>query len=511
MRLDDDLARWIVLVAILLVTASAALDITVVNVAISNIREDLGGNLASSQWIISIYAATYATFIVPAGRLVDLHGARRIWMIGVCFYGAMSLLCGFALTEWWLIGARALQGVAAATMAPAGFALVAKAFAERHRGFALGVLAAGLGIFSAFGPLVGGALTSWLDWRWIFFMNIPLVTAGLLLMLVATVRVRTETRRADLDVVGTITFTVFVLGVLYATIESRSQSLLPELLGASLLAVAAGVCFWLYERRRAEPMVDFSMFRSRVISAAALAKFVSSAAFFGMFFYLVIFLEGVEELSAFETGVRVFPSAVGAAGTALLAGKLIDRWGPRWLLFVGLLFGGVSIVWLSFAGLGDYWTVIFPALVLNGIGYGFVSAPAQTAAINAVDEHRVGRVSSLLSIAGKLGAAFGVALSAALFHALSRGDVEDAARKLGLAITDAEIDVAAALIGSTAPHMGMGKFASLTVVEVNRLVDAAFVFTFSSTMRSIGVAALVAAFVVVLLIGRNSMNRTGKA
>ncbi len=508
------------LVAILLVSAAVSIDVTVVNVAIPDIRADLGGRISVIQLVVSIYPAAFAIFTVPAGRLVDVYGPRRVWTWGAVGYVAAAVLCGVAPFVDWLIAARALQGLSAACLGPAAYTLIAAQFGPQRRGRAVGIVGSGIAVFSVLGSVLGGAVTTALGWRWIFFLTIPVVIAGTALMLAAADVSRRETSSREtvrqesavgrLDLVGTVLFGVAIILVLQAV--SRAGALASSIWPVALAVIGfgVGVVFVTYERRRTEPMIPFEQLENPSVTGALLAASLTTAAFFGMFFYLLIYLQAIEDHSALQAGVMVAPGAFAGISLSYALGVLVDKIGAVIPIALGVALTGASMLVLSAIDPGrSYWTIIFPALLINGVGYSLISIATRTLILNAAAKDEIGRVMSLNGMVKKLGAAFGVAGAAALFHALTLSRLSGAVDKIGIVLAETDIRILERLLGTTTPESGLSQIKDASQSALETIVDDAFVFIFASTLSVIGfvVIGLGVVAVVMVMVGDRRAGR----
>ena len=301
------------------------LDITIVNVALPDIQQALHSSFSDLQWIVDAYALTLAAFLLTAGSLADMYGRRLLYLIGLAVFTGASVLCGFAVSTLMLQLSRALQGVGGAIMFAVSLALLADAFRGKDRGIAFGVWGAVTGLAVAIGPLLGGVLTSGLSWRWIFFVNVPIGVAAVVIAVTRVAESRAP-QAARPDWAGFALFTVALASLVYGLIESNQRSFTDGLvLGCLAAAAVLLVAFVIVERRSAHPMFDLKLFRLPTFTGGSVAAFGLSASIFSMLLYLVLYLQDILGYSALATGVRLMFMSGGILVTATVAGRLTSR------------------------------------------------------------------------------------------------------------------------------------------------------------------------------------------
>ena len=320
--------KWWTLFAVCLGTFMLLLDITIVNVALPDIQRALHSSFSDLQWIVDAYALTLAAFLLTAGSLADLYGRRLLYLIGLVVFTGASVLCGVAVSTLMLQLSRALQGVGGAIMFAVSLALLADAFRGKDRGVAFGVWGAVTGLAVAIGPLAGGVLTSGLSWRWIFFVNVPIGAAAV----VITVRMVAESRSpraSGPDWPGFVLFSVALSSLIYGLIESNQRSFTDGLvLGCFAAAAVLLVAFVIVERRSTHPMFELRLFRLPTFSGGSVAAFGLSASIFSILLYLVLYLQDILGYSALATGVRVMFLSGGILVTATVAAAFLAGAGP---------------------------------------------------------------------------------------------------------------------------------------------------------------------------------------
>jgi EmrB/QacA subfamily drug resistance transporter len=392
------------------------LDATIVNVALPQMQRSLGFSGASLAWIVTAYSLAFGSLLLLGGRLGDLYGRRRVFITGVLVFAVASLAGGFATTEWWLLLARAVQGAGAALAAPTALALIATTFpAGPPRNRALGVWAGMAGAGGAIGLLLGGILTSYVSWRWVFFVNVPigLIVAGLAPFALA----KTAQIRGRLDIPGVITSTaglaLLVYGLTHAAagqdgVSHWGDGITIGALGASIVLL---VVFVLIERRSPHAELPLHLFRSRRRSGAYIMMLLLGTAMFAVFFFLTIYIQTVWGYSPVKAGVAWLPFPISLiAINVFVARVLVTKIGVRPLLMAGPLFAGAGFLWLSrLSETGGYWSHLLAPVMLVSIGMGLMFVPLTLMVVSHVRNDEAGAASSLLNIGQQVGGSIGLA------------------------------------------------------------------------------------------------------
>ncbi len=417
--------KWLTLVAVCLGTFMLLLDITIVNVALPDIQTALSASFTDLQWVVDAYALTLASLLLTAGSLADLYGRRLLYAIGLVIFTAASLLCGSATGSLFLELARGVQGVGGAIMFSVSLALLAEAFQGRERGVAFGVWGAITGLAVAIGPLLGGALTSGLSWRWIFFVNLPIGVVAFFITVrkVAESRAR-QARRPDWW--GLVTFTAGLAALVYALIESNQRSFGDARVVGCF--VAAGVLIALFlavERHGRHPMFDLQLFRLPTFTGGLIAAFGISVSIFSMFLYLVLYVQDVLGYSPFGTGVRLLVISGGILLTSTIAGRLTSHVPIRFLVGPGLILVGVGMLLMRGLNASSHWTHLIPGFIVAGCGIGITNPPLASTAVGVVQPQRAGMASGINSTFRQVGIATGIALLGTLFTSQTKQVITD--------------------------------------------------------------------------------------
>ena len=397
------------------------LDTTIVYVATPSILSSLHASFDQVLWVFNGYLLTYAVLLITAGRLGDLFGPRQLFALGLIVFTGASALCGLSNDATQLIAARVVQGVGGALMAPQTLAMLMAIFPPERRGAAFGIMGAVIGVSTVAGPTVGGLIVTNWDWRWIFFLNVPVGILALIGTFVVIPDVRPG-RRHRLDLVGVLLSSAALFALVYGLIEGQRYDwgtitgwlTIPMVLGAG---VALFLAFVAWEWRQAEPLVPLSLFRNRNFS---LMNWTGTAMAFGMqgiFIPVTIYTQSVLGMTPLQSGLTVAPMSLTAGIVAPFAGRLADRFGGKYLLMAGLaIFGaGAGVVTLLATVSSTQSTFILP-FVLTGFGLGLVFAPMTTVAMQDIKPAMAGAASGVLNTTRQLGAALGAAAVGAVLQ-----------------------------------------------------------------------------------------------
>jgi len=412
------------------------LDVAIVNVALPSIKSDLGFSQAGLQWVITAYAILFGGTLLLGGRLADLLGRRRMFVAGLALFAASSLLCGLAWSSSSLVAFRGLQGLGGALLAPAALSLLMTTFAEgRDRNLALGIYGAASGSGAAAGVLLGGVITSYLGWSWIFFVNVPVGVAAIALAPLLLRESRAELPHRHFDLAGAASVTSGLMLLVYAltraTTDGWSSPVTLGLLGGAVALVAAFVAI---ESRSRSPLLPLRIFRLRALSAANAAMAIVGAVAFSEFFILTLYLQDVLHYSAVQSGVAFSAFALTVVVASNVAQVVVGRVGVRTTLTFGLALSTVSVALLTQMPVdGHYFWDLFPAFVLGGAGMGFSFVPITIASLTGVERADAGVASGLVNTSRQIGGAIGlaaistIAASAASSYADAHGVAETAA------------------------------------------------------------------------------------
>ncbi|MEO7588064.1 MAG: DHA2 family efflux MFS transporter permease subunit [Arachnia sp.] len=388
--------RWILLVSIL-GSGLAGIDATVVNVALPSIGRSLGAGFTGLQWTVTAYTLTLAAFILLGGSLADRFGRRKLFLVGVVWFAAASLLCGLAPGIGTLIAARTLQGIGGALLTPGSLAILQATFAPGHRAKAIGAWSGLSGVATAIGPFLGGWLVEHASWRWVFLINAPIAALVVFLALRFVPESRDPAAAKHLDITGAALGVVALAGVTYGLLEQPSQGLwaLP-VVGALAVGIAAGVAFVVVEWRSRNPMVPLDIFRSRQFTAANLVTFTVYGGFGAVFFLLIIQLQVVSGFTPLAAGVSILPITVIMLALSSSSGALAYRIGPRLQMSLGPAVCALGLVLMLRIGPdASYVGDVLPGVAVFGLGLAIMVAPLTATALSSAPAERAGLASGV--------------------------------------------------------------------------------------------------------------------
>jgi EmrB/QacA subfamily drug resistance transporter len=493
--LSSKSGRW-TLISTILATGVVFLDSTVVNVALPAIDRQLDAGLSGLQWIVDGYILTLAALLILGGSLGDRYGRRRMMLTGLIGFGAASVACGLAPSVGWLIAARMLQGIAGALLVPGSLALLRATFAEGEaRGEAIGHWSGWSGITTVIGPLLGGWLVDTFSWRWVFFINVPVVAlaVGLLASQVPESR---ATEQHRLDWLGACLVTAGLGGLAYGLIEGPVLGWDSALVIAGLAGGAlALIIFVVVEKWVRDPMVPLDLFQSRNFSAANLTTLGVYFALYGTMFFLVLYVQNVMGYAALQAGLVLAPISLLMLILSPVFGRLSGRLGPRLFMTVGPLAMGLGL--LLFTRLqpdSSYWTGLLPAIALFGLGLASTVAPLTDTVVSAVPGEHSGVAAAFNNAVSRGAALLAVALLGVVVATTFQGAVAQQAG--GLALSPAQEQ---ALDEAAADPTGATDLAQLPP-EAGRVVDQAYTEALHRAMLVSAATAVLGGIVAGLMI-----------
>ncbi|MDC8012438.1 DHA2 family efflux MFS transporter permease subunit [Tahibacter soli] len=451
--------RWAALVVLCLGVLMIVLDTTIVNVALPSIRTDLGFTETTLAWVVNAYLLTFGGFLLLGGRLGDLYGHRRLFLIGIALFTLASLACGLATTQAFLVAARGVQGLGGAVVTSVALSLIMNLFTEDgDRAKAMGVYSFVCAGGGSVGVLLGGLLTSTLDWHWIFLVNIPIGIGVIALSLKLLPLARGPATGKHLDVAGAVTVTTSLIFAVYAIVNGNEAGWTStQTLGLLGAALALLVAFLVIEARVHAPLMPLAMFRLRNVSTANVIGVLWAAGMFAWFFLSALYLQLVLKYTPMQVGLAFLPSNLIMAALSLgLSAKIVMRFGIRIPLAGGLALAALGLALFARAPVdGTFVVDVLPGMLLLGFGAGVALNPLLLAAMNDVAPSEAGLASGVVNTAFMMGGALGLAILASL--AASRTSAQLAAGTDQLAALNAGYHAAflvGALFAATAALIG---------------------------------------------------------
>lgn len=428
--------KWWTLAAVCFGLFMALLDVTIVNVALPTIQEDLNASFDNLQWVIDAYALAFAVVLVTSARLGDIFGRKKVFIIGMGIFTFGSLLCGLAsdLTIGNLSNiatlnlARVVQGLGASAMMPLSLAIISTEFHGKERGTAFGIWGGVSGLATAIGPLIGGVLVEKVTWESIFYINIPIGIVGVAISAWAIKETRDEQASKSIDIFGLITLTISMFALLLSLMQGNDKGWSSTYIISLLtLSVVTFIIFVFGELRVKHPMVDPRLFKNLSFTGAAIAAFTLSGGLYALFFYLTLYLQNFLGFTALEAGLRTLALSGLVLIGAPLAGRFTDRLGPKPILVTALSLLAIAVFLMTRISPMDKpedWVVLLPAFLIAGIGNGMANPPLSTLAMGTVHPKRSGMASGVNNVSRQIGIAFGIAYLGAILNHIYNNQIE---------------------------------------------------------------------------------------
>jgi len=494
---------WLVLLVVSLGFFMTLLDLTIVNIAIPNMITKLNASLDDVLWVINAYALVLAVLVITTGRLGDLIGPRILFMSGVAVFTLASAACGAAPSPGWLIGFRAVQGLGAAMLMPQTLTIITNTFPPERRGAAFGIWGAVAGVATIAGPTLGGLLVSAFDWRWIFYVNVPIGVIVLLITPILIPDVRLG-RKHRFDVLGVLLASAALLAICYGLVEGQKYDWgtitsfisIPLILGVGVVLLAI---FLVYQRmtQDREPLVPFALFRDRNYAVVNGVSCMLAIGMMGIFLPFTIYLQSVLGFSALKAGLAMAPASLLSMFVAPAAGRLTDKIGGKYILMSGLLLFGFGMGWLALvASPSSTWPEFLAPLIVAGFGMGCVFAPLVTTAMRNIQPQMAGAASGVLNTIRQVGLVIGTAAVGALLQnrLVSEMTSQATARSAALPaqvrgrfITEIQNTAKNGIQVGAGQNGGLAKQSGLPgnlVAEVARIGHEVFAFGYVNAMRS---------------------------
>ncbi len=485
--------KWWPLVAVCMGTFMLLVDVTIVNVALPDMAVDLETSFSSLQWVVDAYALTLAALLMGIGSISDIAGHRRSYIAGLALFAASSFVCGIAPNVGVLIAARAVQGIGGAAMFATTFALLNSSYQGRDRGTAYGMWGAVAGASAALGPILGGLLTQWLSWSWIFFVNLPVSVAAIVLSMYVLSGER-PVHRMQVDLPGMVSFTVFAGALTFAAIRSSDDSWSSaSVIGLLVLSAASLVAFILLELRSDHAMLDLSLFRSRSFVGIMIGALLINFAAFAYFTYTSIWLQSLLGLTPIQAGLTGLPLSASAFLVSALIGRFLHRSSPGPIIGGGLLLIGLGgIVDAILVGPASSWPALVAGYTICGIGVGLATPTLGSSAMASVAPQRGGMAAGAVNTGRQLGFALGIAILGSVFtarvaHSLSGKGVQGAS------------DVANAIAGGQSQAV-IAKVPAAQHDQVVHAIHVAFASGLDAIFIVAGLIGLLAGVIVIVLV-----------
>ncbi len=406
-------SHWLILILLALAQFMVVLDVAIVNVALPAIQKQFAMSQTSLQWIVTAYALTFGGFLLLGGRAADLFGRRKIFLGGVTVFTIASLACGLAQSETWIIIARGVQGLAGAFMSPAALSIILVTYKEGHeRNVALSVWGAVASGGAAMGVLLGGILTQYLDWRWNFFVNVPVGIIVVFVALRILDRHESTLTHNNLDLPGAVLGTGGLVTLVYALVKAPLNGWTSETsLIFFAISITALVAFIINEKRAKHPLMPLHIFKIRNLAGADALMLYMAAGMFSIFFFTTLYLQQVLGYTPIKTGLSFLIVPFAVALTATNVPRLIQKIGYKPILMVAPLVVSSGLFWLSHIPVdGTFWGNVAPGMILLGLGMGATFVSATIAATSGVPHHESGLASGILNTSQQIGGALGLAV-----------------------------------------------------------------------------------------------------
>ncbi|HET9154858.1 MAG TPA: MFS transporter [Solirubrobacterales bacterium] len=504
--ITDDNRKWWTLGAMCFALFMIMLDNTIVNVALPSIQKDLGASISGLEWTINGYTLSFAVLLATGGRLGDIFGRRLMFMSGVVIFALSSATAGFAPDELSLVISRVVQGVGAALMMPGTLSIITDAFPAHERGKAMGTWAGVSALALAVGPVLGGFLTEHVSWRAIFYVNIPVAIGAVLATLFAVRESRDTSVGRDVDYAGVGVLTVGLTALVLALVEGNGWGWgSTEIIGLLAVAALALPAFVFVENRVKAPMVQFDLLSDRNFLAAVCVAMIISFGMLGVFFFLALYMQDILGYTPLEAGIRFLPSTLMIVGIAPVAGRLSDRFGPRWLIAIGLTIVAGSLFSFSRIAVDSTYLELLPGFMLLGIGIAMTMSPMTSAAMNAVPVQKAGIASGVLSMFRMVGGSLGVAVTGAIFQGLVTSKLDSLLS--GSGVTAAQREAVSEQLGGGS----VAKVPGLSAAQAKEVASAggeAFVYALGHAMTVSGFVALLGAAIGAVAIRAKAKGHT---
>ena len=499
--LGSSQGKWL-MTATILASAMAFIDGTALNVALPALQKNLNASAPDLFWILNAYLLMLASLILIGGSLGDKLGRKKIFMLGIFIFIAGSAACGFATTVFYLIAFRVIQGIGGALMIPGSLALISSSINENQRGKAIGTWSAATTAVTMGGPILGGALADAGLWRYIFFINVPIGVAALLILLRYVKETRDEDADAAIDYGGAFVITISLALLTYGFLKIPARGFNDVQVIISLTAGIALLCFFiLIERKSQHAMMPLHLFSNRNFSGTNLLTFFLYAALGGGMLFLSLNLVQVQGYSQLQSGLTFLPFTILMITITRFAGSLSDKYGPRWFLVLGPAVVGVGLLMLSFVkqtdGPADFWTTFFPGILIFGLGMAVTVSPLTSTVMGSLQSHFSGTASGINNAVTRISNVFANAVFGALAVLFFAGALHNEVDHLSLDVNEKQLILKqAANLGNAKPPTEISEQKAM----IENAYHASFISSYQNIMRicaSLGFLAAVAAFLFI--------------
>ncbi len=411
--------RWFTLATMCIALFMIMLDNTVVNVALPSIQRAFNPSAESLEWTINAYVLTFAVLILTGGKLGDRFGRRKLFIVGLGVFTLASAMCALAQSDNQLIAFRAFQGVGGAIMNPLTLSILVAAFPRKQLPTAIGIWAGISGLGLAIGPLLGGYLVDHAGWSYVFWINIPVGIVAVVAALLFVDESRDPTT-TSIDLLGTVLITGSLFALVFGLIKTGTHSFgSPLILELLIASVVLFVAFLVWESRTLNPMIPLEFFRVRMFSISVVVVILVGFAMFGSIYFLSLYFQNVQSLNALQSGLRSLPLTAMIVICAPIAGRVNGRYGPRWLMVLGMAFASIGMFGLSRLGVSTSYNAIWPFYMLLGAGISLTMPSVSSAAMGSVDPRKAGIASGVVNAGRQVGGSVGLAVLGAVAAAVS--------------------------------------------------------------------------------------------
>ncbi len=481
--ITPDNRKWWIVAAMALPIFILTVDFFGITVALPSIGHDLQTSTTGLEWTVNAFMLAFAAPLLAVGRLGDIIGRRKVLLIGTVIFGVGSVLCGIAHTDWWLIGARALQGLGCSMFFANSLSIVSNAFPAEQRGVGIGVWSSVGTIGSAVGPLVGGILTEYLSWHWFFFVNIPIVVAAIVLTLFAVPESRDETA-GGVDIPGFVAVTLgFVLLVMGVELVDSLGTASPIVIGCLVAGVLVLAAFYFIEGRVKDPLVEFGLFKGWSFIGSSGVAFLGNYVFGALSFFMTLYLQHVLNLSPVVAGMVFLAYTIPFIPMSTVAGRQMRPWGAKVCMFVGMALLTMSFAIFAFITPSTGVLLVIAGFIVHSFGQAYAYNISTTAVMDLFPEQKAGEVSGFVSTLRMMAIVFGVAATGALFKSMEKQRMLEMFAAAGRALSPAERGAVNGLLsGSIGAQTKLAALVPSAANAVENIVHGSFVHALDGVM-----------------------------